>query len=131
VVEAGINATADGWAGRGLRRLLTAAGFTGITLDARFVEADYPFLRRLLAPSLRRLAASGTVPAEVLGRWQQTLEATWNTGHHTGGGGHLHRRRPVLTAAITHTPPMRTGRGGLAARSGLQARPEGRHRAGH
>jgi SAM-dependent methyltransferase len=85
VAEAGIDAAADGWAGRGLRRLLAAAGFAGITLDARFVEADYPFLRRLLAPSLRRLAASGTVPAEVLGRWQQTLEATWDAGHYTGG----------------------------------------------
>lgn len=85
VLDAAIDAAADGWAGRGLRRLLTAAGFTGITLDARFVEADYPFLRRLLAPSLRRLTASGAVPAGVLDRWQQTLTATWDAGHYTSG----------------------------------------------
>jgi SAM-dependent methyltransferase len=85
VLDAGIDAAADGWAGRGLRRLLTAAGFADITLDARFVEADYPFLRRLLTPSLRRLTTSGAVPAEVLDRWQQALTATWDAGHYTSG----------------------------------------------
>ncbi len=96
VLDAAIDAAADGWAGRGLRRLLTAAGFADITLDARFVEADYPFLRRLLAPSLTRLAASGAVPAEVLHRWQQTLENTWDTRHYTGGA--------VIFAAAARLP---------------------------
>jgi SAM-dependent methyltransferase len=85
VLSAVTGAAADGWAGRGLRRLLAAAGFTGITLDATFVESDYPFLRRLLAPALRQLATSGAVPADVLGRWQQALAAAWDHGHYTGG----------------------------------------------
>lgn len=85
VLAAVTSAAADGWAGRGLRRLLAAAGFTGITLDATFVESDYPFLHRLLAPALRQLTASGAVPAGVLGRWQQALAAAWDDRRYTGG----------------------------------------------
>ncbi len=85
VLSAVTAAAADGWAGRGLRRLLATAEFTGITLDARFVESDYPFLHRLLAPTLRQLATSGAVPAHVLGRWQQALAAAWDDRRYTAG----------------------------------------------
>lgn len=85
VLSALTGAAADGWAGRGLRRLLAAAGFTGISLDATFVESDYPILHRLLTPALRQLTISGALPAAVLGCWQRTLAAAWDEHHYTGG----------------------------------------------
>jgi ubiquinone/menaquinone biosynthesis C-methylase UbiE len=76
---------ANGWAGRGLHRLLTAAGARGVTVDARFVESDHPFLCRLLAPVLDRLTAAGAVSEVVAERWWRTLADAWQSGSPTAG----------------------------------------------
>jgi hypothetical protein len=76
---------AEGWAGRGLRRLLTTAGAGAVSVDARFVEADHPFLCRLVGPVLDRLTAADVVPAAVAQRWWQTLAEAWQSGTLTAG----------------------------------------------
>jgi len=78
-------AFAQGWAGRGLRRLLAAAGAADITVDALWVDSDHPFLRRLLAPSLHRLIARGDMSASTADRWQQELDQAAAAGRLTAG----------------------------------------------
>ena len=107
IIDSMVAATAQGWAGRTLRRRLRAAGCEDVTVQARFVDANRPFLATLVAPALARLASNGT-PPDVLDAWTADLDAAWDAGHLTAGA-------VVFVAAGTVSPAAQPSRPSASA----------------
>ncbi len=84
ILNALVDATATGWAGRQLRRLFGAAGLEEVEVHTRTMFNPGGLFRGALAPHVARLQSAGTLDPEAAQRWWAALDERAGTDWFTG-----------------------------------------------